>query len=276
MSIQEFNLPIYFNSSAETGAIPVGILGHEFAVQLITPIMIPRAAITATLEVSNCTIWNSSPNISSLIKNNKMYFTYLNVDYESTFPDGLYADYDMNAFMNIFFNKNNLPTNLFVITSSTATQKVTIVFNFMDLKIDFTKPDVCIDVLGFNPEIILGPVTPLISVGDDNLTPFYKIAPNVAKFNRVENYYIVSNLLSTGIPQNQISSGILARIPIDVRNGSLINYNPTNPTRCNATELIGTIRQVLKFRLLDQLLRDVSTFGEDFSFCINIRYYIKV
>ena len=146
----------------------------------------------------------------------------------------------------------------------------------MDLKIDFTKPDVCIDVLGFNPEIILGPVTPLISVGDDNLTPFYKIAPNVAKFNRVENYYIVSNLLSTGIPQNQISSGILARIPIDVRNGSLINYNPTNPTRCNATELIGTIRQVLEFRLLDQLLRDVSTFGEDFSFCINIRYYIKV
>ena len=276
MSIQEFNLPIYFNSSAETGAIPVGNLGNEFSVQLITPIMIPRAAITATLEVSNCTIWNSSPNISSLIKNNKMYFTYLNVDYESTFPDGLYADYDMNAFMNIFFNKNNLPTNLFVITSSTATQKVTIVFNFMDLKIDFTKPEACIDVLGFNPEIILGPVPPLISVGDDNLTPFYKIAPNVAKFNRVENYYLVSNLLSTGIPQNQISSGILARIPIDVRNGSLINYNPTNPTRCNATELIGTIRQVLKFRLLDQLLRDVSTFGEDFSFCINIRYYIKV
>ena len=276
MSIQEFNLPIYFNSSAETGSTPVGNLGNEFSVQLITPIMIPRAAITATLEVSNCTIWNSSPNISSLIKNNKMYFTYLNVDYESTFPDGLYADYDMNAFMNIFFNKNNLPTNLFVITSSTATQKVTIVFNFMDLKIDFTKPEACIDVLGFNPEIILGPVPPLISVGDDNLTPFYKIAPNVAKFNRVENYYIVSNLLSTGIPQNQISSGILARIPIDVRNGSLINYNPTNPTRCNATELIGTIRQVLKFRLLDQLLRDVSTFGEDFSFCINIRYYIKV
>ena len=276
MSIQEFNLPIYFNSSAETGSTPVGNLGNEFSVQLITPIMIPRAAITATLEVSNCTIWNSSPNISSLIKNNKMYFTYLNVDYESTFPDGLYADYDMNAFMNIFFNKNNLPTNLFVITSSTATQKVTIVFNFIDLKIDFTKPDVCIDVLGFNPEIILGPVTPLISVGDDDLTPFYKIAPNVAKFNRVENYYLVSNLLSTGIPQNQISSGILARIPIDVRNGSLINYNPTNPTRCNATELIGTIRQVLKFRLLDQLLRDVSTFGEDFSFCINIRYYIKV
>ena len=276
MSIQEFNLPIYFNSSAETGSTPVGNLGNEFSVQLITPIMIPRAAITATLEVSNCTIWNSSPNISSLIKNNKMYFTYLNVDYESTFPDGLYADYDMNAFMNIFFKKNNLPTNLFVITASTATQKVTIVFNFMDLKIDFTKPGACIDVLGFNPEIILGPVPPLISVGDDNLTPFYKIAPNVAKFNRVENYYIVSNLLSTGIPQNQISSGILARIPIDVRNGSLINYNPTNPTRCNATELIGTIRQVLKFRLLDQLLRDVSTFGEDFSFCINIRYYIKV
>ena len=276
MSIQEFNLPIYFNSSAETGSTPVGNLGNEFSVQLITPIMIPRAAITATLEVSNCTIWNSSPNISSLIKNNKMYFTYLNVDYESTFPDGLYADYDMNSFMSIFFGKNNLPTNLFVITSSTATQKVTIVFNFMDLKIDFTKPGACIDVLGFNPEIILGPVTPLISVGDDDLTPFYKIAPNVAKFNRVENYYIVSNLLSTGIPQNQISSGILARIPIDVRNGSLINYNPTNPTRCNATELIGTIRQVLKFRLLDQLLRDVSTFGEDFSFCINIRYYIKV
>ena len=276
MSIQEFNLPIYFNSSAETGSTPVGNLGNEFSVQLITPIMIPRAAITATLEVSNCTIWNSSPNISSLIKNNKMYFTYLNVDYESTFPDGLYADYDMNSFMSIFFKKNNLPTNLFVITASTATQKVTIVFNFMDLKIDFTKPGVCIDVLGFNPEIILGPVNPLISVGDDDLTPFYKIAPNVAKFNRVENYYIVSNLLSTGIPQNQISSGILARIPIDVRNGSLINYNPTNPTRCNATELIGTIRQVLKFRLLDQLLRDVSTFGEDFSFCINIRYYIKV
>jgi hypothetical protein len=266
MSIQEFNLPIFFNSAVDTGAVQVGNLGNEFSVQLYSPIIIPRDAINCTAEVSSASIWNSSPNISEFINNNKIHFTYSGVDYVIIFPDGLYGSTDMDSLVKIYFGTHGLPLDLFEITSNTATGRVVITFNLTDLTIDFSQPSACIDVLGFNPDVI----GPYVTV------PYYKTAPNLAKFNRVENYYLVSNLVSGGIPQNRTSSGILARIPIDVHSGSLINYNPTNPTRCNATELIGTARQVMKFRLLDQLLRDVSTFNEDYSFCINIRYYMKV
>ena len=53
MSIQEYNFPIFFNSSPEAGAVPIGILGNEFSVQLNNPIVVPRNAINCTVEISS-------------------------------------------------------------------------------------------------------------------------------------------------------------------------------------------------------------------------------
>ena len=263
MSIQEYNFPIFFNSSPESGAIPVGALGNEFSVQLNNPIVVPRTAINCTVEISSASIWNSSPNIADYIGNNKIYFTYLTVDHIITIPNGLYGAEDLDSLIGIYFSTNGLP-RLFEISSNEATQRVVLVFNNICV-IDFTQPNSCSDVLGFNN--VVGPFATF---------PTYITAPNTARFNRVEKYYIISNLIGGGIPQNATSSGILARIPIDVRNNSLINYEPVNPTRSDGSELIGMAKQSITFRLVDQLLRNVSTFDEDWSCCLNIRYYLKV
>ena len=263
MSIQEYNFPIFFNSSAETGALPVGILGNEFSVQLNNPIVVPRNAINCTVEISSASIWNSSPNIADYIGNNKIYFTYLSVPHIIQIPNGLYGSEDIDSLIGIYFSTNGLP-RLFEISSNEATQRVIIVFNNICV-IDFTQVRACSDVLGFNN--VVGPYATF---------PTYVTAPNTARFNRVEKYYIISNLISGGIPQNSTSSGILARIPINVRNNSMINYEPLSAVRCDGTELIGMAKQVINFRLVDQLLRNLSTFDEDWSFCLNIRYYLKV
>jgi hypothetical protein len=99
------------------------------------------------------------------------------------------------------------------------------------------------------------------------------IAPNEANFNRVVNYYILSNLLSDGIPINNKSSGVICEVPITVRSGSLINFIPTNPLRVDCSDLIGNGKQLVSFALVDQIGRDVSTSGEDWSLALVIRYH---
>ena len=81
-------------------------------------------------------------------------------------------------------------------------------------------------------------------------------------------------MLSGGIPQNTKSSGIITGVPISAKVGSLINYTPSNPLRSNADELIGHSKQSLVFTLLDQLERNVSTAGEEWTLSVVIRYYV--
>jgi hypothetical protein len=101
------------------------------------------------------------------------------------------------------------------------------------------------------------------------------VAEKEARFNRIVNYYITSNLLSDGIPINSKSLGVISEVPITVKVGSLINYLPTNPLRVDCSDLIGQSKQLISFALLDQLGREVSTSGEDFSLAIVIRYHIR-
>jgi hypothetical protein len=130
-----------------------------------------------------------------------------------------------------------------------------------------TKPNACIDVLGFKGDEVIGPFAS---------PPEVVLAPKVAAFNRVVSYFIKSSLVSGGIPLNQTSSGIIAQIPIDVKTGSLINYAPRNPIRCNAMELKGMAKQRIIYTLVDQLERDVSTFGEEWGGILNIKYSMAV
>ena len=74
----------------------------------------------------------------------------------------------------------------------------------------------------------------------------------------------------------RFSSGIIADIPINAPVGSLINYEPRHPINCDATELIGNPKQTFIFTLVDQLERDVSTLGEEFSLSVVIEYWVNV
>ena len=193
------------------------------------------------------------------------------------FPDGLYGIDEMNMFFNIYFGQNpTLPNDLFELEENGATQKVSVKFNYVGVTIDFTKPNSCIDVLGFYT-LYDGVQDTFTSteIITSNVKGESIIAPNEARFNRIVNYYIVSNLLSDGIPINNKSSGVISEVPITSRVGSLITYVPLNPMRVDCSDLIGQSKQLVSFGLVDQLGREVSTAGEDFSLGIVIRYFIR-
>ena len=258
-------LSYYFNSSEDSGAVKIGTLGNRFQVSLNSPIHVPSRAKYATLHVPTASVWNNSPNISTTIGNNKLYFSYIGTPHIILISDGLYGVEDLDSLVGIYFTNNSLPSDLFEISSNESTQKVTISFNYDDVILDFTPADSCKDVLGFNSQTF-GSFT----------APSVQSAPNVASFNRVVSYYIKSTLLSGGIPQNLTSNGIIADVPITASVGSLINHAPFNPIKSDATELIGNSKQTFTFALVDQNLRNVSTMDEEYSLSIVIEYWVNV
>jgi len=284
MSLIERQFSAFFSSAVSSGSTKVGTLGNRFTVQLNTPLTVPRDSLYASLEVVSAKVWNSSPNISPGIGNNHIHFSYGGSDYDIENPEGLYGIEELNAAMSIFFVQNGLPSSdipdvldLFEITEDGATQKVSIKFNFAGVTIDFTKPNSCIDVLGFYTVHDIAGDTFTSSEIISSTTPGESVrAPNEARFNRVVNYYIQSNLLSDGIPINSSSSGIITEVPIlNVKVGSLINYTPSNPLRVDCSDLIGQSKQLISFALVDQIGREVSTSAEEWSLAIVIRYHIR-
>jgi hypothetical protein len=263
----EKQVSYYFNSAESAGAVKIGTLGNIFEIQLNNPIQIPRDAIECTLEVPESSIWNTSPNISAEIGNNLLTFTQGATPYSITIPDGLYGVEDLNSTFRIFFQDNGLNDDQFIFTGNDSTQSVILSFNYLATTITFGA-GTCYDVLGWNLNDFLGTsIAPL----PDNFS-----APNVAAFNRVVSYFIKTSLISAGIPQNVNATGIIARIPIDVAVGSLINYAPRNPVRCDASELIGNSRQSFIFRLVDQLERDTSTNNEEWALTVILRYWVRM
>ena len=278
MSLIEKQFSAFFNSSTASGSVKIGSLGNRFQVQLDTPLSIPADSLYASLEVVSTKIWNVSPNISTTIGNNQLYFSYAGYNFNIQFPDGLYSVDELNKYISIYFNEYTpLPNDLFLFSENQSTQKVSIQINYIGVMIDFRQPNSCIDVLGFytthDQQNDIFTSTILL---DSVVAGASFVAPNEARFNRVVNYYLLSNLLSDGIPINSRSVGILAEIPVNVGVGSLINFLPTNPLKIDATDLIGNSKQLISFTLLDHLLRDVSTAGEDFSLTLVFRYYVKI
>ena len=72
------------------------------------------------------------------------------------------------------------------------------------------------------------------------------------------------------------SNGIIADVPITASVGSLINYQPFRPIKSDATELIGNPKQSFTFALVDQLERDVSTLGEEYSLSCVIEFWVEI
>lgn len=274
MSLIERQFSAFFSSATSTGSTRTNSLGNRFSVQLDTPLTIPRNCLYASLEVVSAKVWNVSPNISADIGNNHLVFRYGGQEHDIEFPDGLYGIDQVNMFFGIYFGQHaTLPNDLFELEENGATQKVSVKFNYIGVVIDFTKPNSCIDVLGFYTNEVDGTFTStavITGAKDESV-----VAPNEARFNRIVNYYITSNLLSDGIPINNKSSGVISEVPINVRVGSLITYVPWNPMRVDCSDLIGQGKQLVSFGLVDQLGREVSTAGENWSLGIVIRYFIR-
>jgi hypothetical protein len=275
MALLEKQFSAFFNSA---GSSKLGNLGNRFEVALSTPLTIPPTCIYATLEVISAKVWNTSPNISNAIGNNHLHFSYLGTPYDIEFADGIWNTEQMNLFITTYFVYHGIKDDLFEIVNNDATQRVSIRMK-LGVEIDFTQPGSCSDVLGFYTTH---------NVSSDTFTSDIKIkvdvdghsvsAPFEARFNRVVHYYIRSNLTSDGIPINNVSSGVICEVPIPhgIAIGSLITFIPTNPLRSDATDLIGKAKTSIKFTLVDQLGRDVSTSDEDWSLSIMFRYWDRI
>jgi len=261
--IQERQVSWYFSSAEENGAVKLNQLGNKFQVQLLEPILIPSSTLYATVEVVGANIWNTSPNISIFFNNNHFYVSYGAISENIEIPDGLYGITELEGFLQREFLNRGLPEDLLQLSANDATQKTVITFNYVGVSVDFTPNDTCRDVLGFNSQVITSTAIGESVEGDV-----------VAGFNRVESYFIKSNLVQSGVPNNKFGSGIIAGVPITAKVGSLIIYQPFNPVRSVADELIGQPKQNLVFTLVDQEERDISTAEENWSFTIVIRYWV--
>lgn len=257
----------FFSSDAQNGAQNKSPDGSLFNVQLYSPISIPKEAIYCTLEVTSATIWNVSPNISSSIGNNKLYLYHETMGYVITIPDGLYGVVELAARVQREIVERDLPANLLVFTADDSTQKIVISFNYANTWIDFSLPNSCRDVLGFDARKV--PLTPQAANHSET-------GDVTAEFNRINNYLLKSDLISDGISVNAISDSVIADVLITSSPGSQIVYSPFHPPRANADQLIGHPKTNFGFRLTDQVGRRIDTLGESYSFTIVLRYVIKV
>jgi hypothetical protein len=273
MSLIEKQLSYVFSSDPLNGANNVSADGDRFSVQLFQPIKIPADAVNCSLKLTRATIWNTVPNISLEIGNNKLYFytdyvtSGVSVLYTITIPDGLYSLAGLNSFLARSFNGLGLPTNLIYITGNDSTQRVVLTFNEANTWVDFTQTNTPRDVLGFNSRLV--PLSPQV-------TGYSESADSVAKFNRTNSFLISGDLVSNGIPVNNVNKGILGEVLIKSTPGSQINYTPFLPPIIDATELIGKTKNFFTFGLTDQQGRKVDTLDEIWSFVIVISYWMRV
>tara|TARA_R110000782_G_scaffold206115_1_gene294356 strand:- start:961 stop:1782 length:822 start_codon:yes stop_codon:yes gene_type:complete len=273
MSLIEKQLSYVFSSDIANGAKNVSQDGDRFSVQLFTPISIPSNALNCYLKLTRATIWNTVPNISLEIGNNQLYVytdyvsTGVPVLHVITITDGLYSLEGLNSFLARTFVSLGLPSNIIFISADESTQKTVLKFNQPNTWIDFTQLNTPREVLGFNSRNV--PLVPQAS-------GYSETADEVAKFNRTNSFLISGDLVSNGVPVNNINKGILGEVLITAPPGSQINYTPFLPPSIDATELIGKTKNFFTFTLTDQIGRSVDTNYETWSFLIVISYFVKV
>ena len=273
----EKQLSYIFSSNPANGARNVSVDGSQFSVQLDEPISIPAEAISATLECQSSQIWWVVPQISEQLGNNTFYLhsEYIPTDrtlpgeypdYTIKIPDGLYSLEGLGTAPSREFVNLGLPTNLVTITGDQSTQRVIVTFNSDDPTwIDFIQPNTFREILGFDARLV-----PRVH---PQLNGYSELSDDPANFNQISSFLISTDLISNGIPVNNISSGVVANVLIDVKSGSLINYTPVISVKTDASELIGKSKNFFSFRLTDQDRRTVDTNDEYYSLTVIIRYY---
>jgi hypothetical protein len=276
MGLIKKTISLFLSSDELAGAINKSSLGDRFSVQLNTPIAVPHTAVTCNLRVTDSSIWNSSPNISAVLGNNKLYFhsSYVPtpaptiaapVDFDVTIPDGLYSLDGLKSLLQREFIKLGHPKDLVVLAGDFSTQRTVLIFTYADTWMDFNPTDTPSAVLGFDSRLV-----PLTS----QAASYPEYADKVAAFNRINYYLIKTDLISNGISINEKSNGIIHKALITAEPGKQTNFSPFNIPTVDASELIGHSKSYMTFQLVDQLNRDVDTNNESYGFTIVIDYEI--
>jgi hypothetical protein len=253
----------FFSSDPNSGAQNVSADGSSFSVYLDRPLGLPTNAVGANLGVISATIWNNTFNISQNIGNNVLRYFDSGTPYTHVIPDGQYSVETLLNYIQLSLTVDGFPIDSIAITGDGSTQKVilTVKSNFqLDVTLDLRF------ILGFDSQLV--PVAP-------SATDVTVYADNAAEFNRVDLYQIKSDIVSGGIPVNNLANNIIASVPITARSGSQIVYQPYNLTEVDASELVGYKKNTFRVELLDQLGRPTPTNGEIYTFVLRFKYFLK-
>lgn len=270
MTTQEISMIV--SSDPSQGVQNISQDGSSFEISLDAGgLQIPKEAKNCQVRVDQASIWWSIPNIITG-QNDKMYITAPNVlgqstNYAITIPQGLYDLPMLNLAIQRELENQQAkisPKPVISLLADNPTQKVGILRNYTDISIDFTQSDTFREILGFNSQILaINATAPVTSLGD-----------NTANFNTLNYFLIGSDIVSKGIRFNSEYNQTLAQILVDVAPSSQIVYQPFNPARCDASNLIGSKRTSLRFFLTDDKNRPVNTAGEYWSARIVISYTV--
>tara|TARA_R100001369_G_scaffold3331_1_gene10534 strand:- start:590 stop:1435 length:846 start_codon:yes stop_codon:yes gene_type:complete len=269
MSIVHKSTTLLFSSNPANGAQNVSADGSSFDVVLATPLMIHPSAVSCTLSVIQANIWNVSPNISPKFNNNIFNFTTSNSanpgTYNIVFPEGLYSIANFGGYISNFLTNQGLPADLITVSADDSTSQSVITFLDAGDSVNFTVTNSCREVLGFDSRI---------APTSGQIAGWSEYSDRQAEFNRVNSFLITSNIVSGGLPINTGGRNVIGSVPINVKTGSQINYDPQNSIEIEAIELSGNSKLNVSFQLRDQLLRLAPTAGEYWSIIVRISYGI--
>ena len=230
-----------------------------------------------TSDTTNYKSYTVSGNLSGNISSSEDDFSRVRAagtitNFVLTISEGLYDLAGLNqALLRELENagaqikdNNDNPLPLLTLSPDDATQKVEIRFNYSTVSIDFSQPDTCREILGFD-SAVYGPYATV---------PYNLVAPNVAALNQVNYFLIHSDLTNKGIRFNNNYNQTISQVLIDVAPGSQIISKPFNPAKINAPELTGATRTNLRFWITDDKNRRINTNNEYWT-CRIVIHYLK-
>jgi hypothetical protein len=151
--------------------------------------------------------------------------------------DGLYDIDSLGLAVDRALTNKQLTSGLIRFSGDFASQRVIAEFTTAGQQIDFSVPNACNVVLGFEP--ILYPTLP--TSGNQ-----FIVAPNIANLNVLEYFILHTDLVGMGIPINGIFRNVIGKVLLTSDPGYLINYQPYNPIQVPIDNQIGSsISQVV-------------------------------
>ena len=247
--------------------------GSSFEIKLNQPLPIDANAINLRLSCTEANIWWTVPNIITG-ENDKFVIYGPNTSdvmqtFEITIPQGLYdlTDYTQTCQRQLeAANAKVNPKALVTFSPDSATSKVEMRLNYPNTYVDFRGGQNAKDILGFNALIVPDPVKNVAST---------IVAPNAARFNRVNYFLLHSSMVQDGIQQNGTYSQIISKVPITVRPGSQENFAPFNPVRIPVNHLSQNPPLLFRFNLTNDRNEPLNTGGETWGATIKIEWCVK-
>jgi hypothetical protein len=240
--------------------------GSSFSTTLYNPIAIPHSSKGCMVGVSSARVWNSTPNIIEGV-NDTLYISSAPAPgaVALVFPQGLYSVEALSNTLADLLEVAGHQRDLFEFLPSSATQQITIRYNYDAVQVNFTASDTFRELLGFDSRF-----SP--SGGVSASAPEYDEGDNIAAFNTINAFLISApELVNDGIPLNQISNSVVVQVPITSSPNTLINYNPENINWIQSDHLIGGTVNFLTFTLFNENLENIIAV-ENWSFTVSIKY----